>query len=737
MAENQKNLKLPENAYRELKPGETYTPIIHREAGVLEVTLRSILFGAAMAILFAGAASYIALKLGQGIESAIPISILAIGFSAMVARKSTLIENVNILAIGATSGIIAGGSVFVMPALFILDLPHNFFQIFIVPFLGAALGVLFLLPFRKYFVADQHGKLPFPEGTAIVEVLVTGEKGGKQAGILAYAIAIGAVFDFFMTSLRAWAENFSTTAISSLRFFTHNIKLTFSLYTSAATLGLGYIIGIRYASIIFAGSMMSYFVIVPIFNYLGTLVTIPISPGTIPISEMSAEEIFSNYARYVGIGGIFAAGVISIIKMSPVIVKAIGIAFQQIFSRQKSIAATGEKRIDKSIPMSLVFVLLIVVTLFIWLYFRFVVLAGIQGALGLSVISVLITLVISFLFIAVSAWAVAMISVTPISGMTLMTLMITAVLFSQLGLSGKEGMLTTLLVGGVVCTALSMAGSLVTQYKLGYWLGSTPKTIEWSNILGSALSSAVVTAVIILLAQVYGFSQRPRTAESAAINPPPAVVLPDSVANTTEINHQIAASDNAPDTGTTTLEMTFTPASAESAAVLPPDNIPQRRPLPAPQANAMAAVLGSIMGPGGAPWFLYGMGAVIAILVTILGISPLAFALGMYLPLELNSPILAGACVAWLVRKSSKIEAVSKARNDKGILIASGLIAGGALIGVFDALIKFIQDKMQISILPDLNNTAEFGNWLGLGLYVVLAFFLYWDATRAKPHKED
>jgi len=731
MAEKQKSLQLPENAYRELKPGETYTPVISQNAGVLEVTLRSILFGAVMAILFAGAASYIALKLGQGIESAIPISILAIGFSAIVARKSSLIENVNIMAIGATSGIVAGGSVFVMPALFILDLPHNFFQIFIVPFLGAALGVLFLLPFRKYFVADQHGKLPFPEGTAIVEVLVTGEKGGKQAGILAYAIGIGAIFDFFMTSLRAWAENFSTTAISGLRFLSENVKLTFSLYTSAATLGLGYIIGIRYASIIFAGSMLSYFIMVPIFNYLGTLVTVPISPGTIPISEMTADDIFSNYARYIGIGGIFAAGLISIIKMSPVIVKAIGIAFQQIFSKKTSASIAAEKRIDKSIPMSLVLILLIIVTIFIWLYFRYVVLADIQGAFGLSIISVLITLVISFLFIAVSAWAVAMISVTPISGMTLMTLMVTAVIFSQLGLSGKEGMLTTLLVGGVVCTALSMAGSLVTQYKLGYWLGSTPKTIEWANILGSALSSAVVTAVIILLAQVYGFSERPRAEETAAVIPAPAAVVDTTMAMA--ITDSLAPGD----TGTTVVEMTFTPAIAESTATPPAEAMPERRPLPAPQANAMAAVLGSIMGPSGAPWFLYGMGAVIALIVTMLGISPLAFALGMYLPIELNSPILAGASVAWLVKKSSKIEAVSKARNDKGILIASGLIAGGALIGVFDALLKFIQDKMQVSILPDLDNTGEFGNWLGLIVFVALAVFLYWDATRAKPDKED
>jgi putative OPT family oligopeptide transporter len=723
MADNEKSKKLPENAFRELKPGESYTPILSQEKGILEVTLRSMLFGALMAVIFAGAASYIALKLGQGIESAIPISILAIGFSAILARKSTLIENVNILAVGATSGIVAGGSVFVMPALFILDLNHNFFQIFIVPLLGAILGVLFLVPFRRYFVADQHGKLPYPEGTAIVEVLVTGEKGGKQAGVLAYAIGIGAVYDFFMTSMRSWAENFSTTLISGLDFFTNKVKLIFNLYTSAATLGLGYIIGVRYATIIFAGSLMSYFLLVPIFAYLGGMVTAPISPGNIPISQMTAEEIFRNYARYVGIGGIFTAGVISIIKMSPVIVKAIGIALKEIFRKKIKSQSEALLRTDRQMPMSLVMALIVLVTVFIWIYFRFVVLKGMPSATGLSFLSIAITLIISFLFISVSAWAVAMISVTPISGMTLMTLMVTAVLFSQIGMSGKAGMLATLLIGGVVCTALSMAGSLVTQYKVGYWLGSTPKTIEWSNILGCVLSSIVVTAVIILLAQVYGFKERSRTPADISA-PAPVAIVQDSIA---------VAQDTSDQNLLTSPAMPASIGSVQSGTQAPSK---ERRPLPAPQANAMAAVLSSVFGSGQAPWFLYGMGIIVALLVNMLGINPLAFALGMYLPIELNSPIMVGALIGLWVQKSSKDDKVAKARHDKGILIASGLIAGGALIGVLDALLKFIQDKYQLSFIPDFNNVGSFGNWLGLILFILLTIFLYWDATRAKPEKE-
>ena len=712
---------LPENAYRELKPGEVYTPVYPQAKGILEVTLRSILFGVFMAVIFAGAASYIALKLGQGIESAIPISILAIGFSAMVARKSTLLENVNIMAIGATSGIVAGGATFVLPALFILDLPYNFFQIFIVPLLGAVLGVLLLIPFRRYFVADQHGKLPFPEGTAIAEVLVTGEKGGKQAVVLAYSIGIGLVYDFLMTSMRAWAENFSTTMISGMNLFTYKIKLIFNLYTSAATLGLGLLIGVKYASIIFAGSMMSYFVIVPIFAYLGSFITTPISPGVIPIAQMSAEDVWFNYARYVGIGGIFTAGLISIIKMSPVIVKAIGIALGELF-KKKGDAAVMSKRVDKDIPMSIVLILFVIVTIFTWLYFRFIVLADLPNATGLSIIAITITLVISFLFISVSAWAVAMISVTPISGMTLMTLMVTAVIFSQLGMTGEAGMLATLLIGGVVCTALSMAGSLVTQFKLGYWLGSTPKSIEWANIFGCVVASLVVTAVIILLAQVYGFSAR--SSEPVIAASPPALM--ETVVDSTAI----VEGDSGFIAGEESPVITETPPSAPEAQI--PSAVKERKPLPAPQANAMAAVLSGIFGAGQPPWFLYGMGVVVALLVTMIGINPLAFALGMYLPIELNSPILAGAIVGWLINKSSKDEKTAKARHDKGILIASGLIAGGALLGVLDALIKYIQDANAITIIPDLGNTGEFGNWLGLIVFFILAVFLYFNARSAK-----
>ncbi|TKJ41067.1 oligopeptide transporter, OPT family [candidate division LCP-89 bacterium B3_LCP] len=658
MSEANKGLHLPENAFTELKNGETYTPMIPAEKGVLEVTGRSITFGILMIIIFAAAASYIALKLGQGIETAIPISILAIGFSAMVARKSILIENVNILAIGCTSGILVGGTVFVMPAIFMLNLESDsflatFLQIFLVPFFGAILGVLFLIPFRKYFVADMHGKLPFPEATATTEILVTGEKGGSSAKVLIYSLGVGIVVDYLALAFRTWSDVFSTAAIPALANFTDKFKSVFAMNTSAAVLGLGVIIGVKFASIIMAGSMLAYFVLIPLVGNLSPVFAA--RPFTdIFFGFTDDAGMFIPGVRNIGIGGIFAAGVISILKMSPVIKQAMQQVVAQLFKKHGD--GDSDSRLDKDIKMSTLAIIGIITAVLIFLYFRFVAVAGEANATSVSLISLIMTILIVFLFSAVSAWAIAMISVTPISGMTLTTLIIAAVVLSALGLSGASGMLAIILIGGVVCTALSMAGSLVTQFKIGYWLGSTPKTIQWSNIFGAALASLTVTAVIMLFAHVYGFGQ-------------PTAEHPN--------------------------------------------------PLPAPQASAMAAVANAFLGGQGAPWMLYAVGSVIAVLVTMVGVNPLAFALGMYLPIELNSPILLGACVGWLIKNSSKKEKISKFRADRGILIASGFIAGGALAGVFDAMTKMFGFEYTLPMNEGLRN------WLGLIMFAALAYFLY------------
>jgi putative OPT family oligopeptide transporter len=679
------DVRLPENAFRELKPGEVYSPVIPPEAVVPEVTVRSVVQGFFWSVVFSAAATYIALKLGQGIESAIPISILAVGFSVLVvktlkARGSTLLENVNVLAIGATSGIIAGGSVFTMPAIYILGLEgrSSFFQIFLVPLLGAFLGVFFLAPFRRYFVRDLHGKLPYPEARATTEILVAGKRGGKSAVVLSYSAVLAAVFDFVGPSMHGWAENFSTASIGALSGFTNRFKAVFTLNTSAAVLGLGYIMGLDYAAIIMAGSTVSFLVLVPLFAHLAQWIPGAISEGAAPLASLPPDEIFSLYVRPIGIGGIFCAGVLSILKMSPVIGQAVKQALGEMLRLLRGQEAAAEDvRTERALPMSLNLLGAASTGLLVFLYFRFSVLSGEPRATSLALASTLMTLLIAFLFAAVSAWAIAMISITPVSGMTLTTLIITAIALSAMGLTGKSGMLQTLLIGGVVCTALSMSGSLVTQYKIAYWLGATPRKIEIANLVGSVAASAATTAVILLMAKVYGFA----------------------------------------------------PSAAHS------------NPLPAPQPNAMAAVLTGVMGSSGAPWFFYGLGAVIAVAVELCGVSGLAFALGMYLPMELNSPLVVGAAVSWLVARSSKEEKLAKARQEKGTLIASGFIAGGALVGVLAALLKFLEDSWHVTIVPDLANVkvlglgsflGAWGNWFGLALFLILAGYVYWDSRRER-----
>jgi putative OPT family oligopeptide transporter len=477
--------------------------------------------------------------------------------------------------------------------------------------------------------------------------------------------------------MRGWADTFSTGAIEALQGFTGRVKAVFTLNTSAAVLGLGYIMGLRYASIIMAGSMTSFFVLVPLFAYIGQSVPGAISAGAAPLAGMAPDEIFRLYVRPIGIGGIFAAGLLSIVKMSPVILQATRQAFGEVarLARGGARADDGALRTDRSISMSADLLGIVGIALAIFLYFGFSVLASQPNGLAIAAVATALTLVIAFLFASVSAWAIAMISITPISGMTLTTLIVTAVTLASLGLAGEGGMLQVLLIGGVVCTALSMSGSLVTQYKIAYWLGGTPRRIEISNLVGAVVASAATTAVILLMARVYGFA-------------------PDAA---------------------------------------------HPHPLPAPQPNAMAAVLRGVMGAAGAPWFLYGLGAVFAVTSQMCGVSGLAFALGMYLPMELNSPLVFGAFIAWLLERSSKEERLAKARHEKGTLIASGFIAGGALVGVLAALLRFVEDSWRVPLVADLTKVGAlglggfltvWGNWLGLLVFVLLGAGVYWDAHR-------
>lgn len=698
--------RLPENAYRELKPGETYTPMVPATMRVPEITTRSIVFGTAMNAIFAMAATYLALKAGQGIETAIPISILAVGLSGLLLRfglrRSSLLENVNILAIGTTSGIVAGGTCFTMPAIYMLKLHESlhlsnvqlFLQIFLVPFLGAVLGVVFLVPFRRYFVRDMHGKLPFPEGTATNEILATGASGSSgQAWVLIYSFLIAVVYNFLSFATKLFTSTFTTgrlefsekvkpLAIPALEKLTDHVKAVFMMGTGAYYLGLGYIVGLRYATIIACGSFLSCFVLVPLLAPfdIESLRRLNSHPG---FTEATPHQIFHNIPRIIGIGGIFAAGLISILRMSKVMATALREAIGGL------VRSTGgrheHERTDQDIGYPALFVIGLLTTAVLFFYFRFSVLGGMPGATRLAIISTLLALLLSFLFTTVSAWAIAMISTTPLSGMTVTTIIITAVVLLKAGLpKGDASMLAVLLVGGVVCAALSMAGTLVTEFKIGYWIGATPRRIQWSAIVASLLASVLVTIVIMVLAY------RPGYVAIDAMN----------------------------------------------------------KPLPAPQANMMRSTLETFLGTNQeVPWLLYGTGAVISVILTFIGISPLAFALGMYLPMDVNTPLLFGAIVAHFVSRSTKDEKLAKGRNDKGILIASGLIAGAAIIEVLLNGLAILDDQyFGKAVMPALDlgrriidggTSAEWwarvNNWLGLAALVGLSLFVYLDCLRAKP----
>lgn len=615
---------LPENAFRELREGEKYEPIMKPNQVYPEVNGWSVTWGILMAVLFSAAAAYLGLKVGQVFEAAIPIAIIAVGVSTAAKRNKALGENVIIQSIGACSGAVVAGAIFTLPAIYILqakypEMTASFVKIFMASALGGILGILFLIPFRKYFVSDMHGKYPFPEATATTQVLVSGEKGGEQAKPLLMAGLIGGLYDFIVATFGWWNENFTSRVTDWGIAIADKAKLVFKVNTGAAVLGLGYIIGLKYAMYITLGSLAVWWLIVPGMSIIfhDQVLNIGGSMVTTTVGQMSPEEIFSTYARSIGIGGIAMAGIIGIIKSWGIIKNAVGLASKEL----KGNANVQEEQIRTQRDLSFKFIgicsmLTILATfVFFWL--------GVMNNLLFAIVAILLVTVIAFLFTTVAANAIAIVGSNPVSGMTLMTLILASVVMASVGLNGSDGMLAALIMGGVVCTALSMAGCFVTDLKIGYWLGTTPKKQETWKFLGTLVSAATVGGVMMLLNKTYGFDP----------------------------------------------------------------NIEGH--LVAPQANAMAAVIEPMMNGAGAPWILYGIGALIAIVLNYFGIPALAFALGMFIPLQLNIPLLIGGAVNWYVTSRSKNEEINKQRGEKGTLIASGFIAGGALMGVVSALLRF------------------------------------------------
>ena len=649
--ENKQMNSLPDNAYRELAPGEEYKPMMPANTNPKEVTPYSVTFGIIMAVIFSAAAAYLGLKVGQVFEAAIPIAIIAVGVGNMLGKKNMLGQNVIIQSIGASSGVIVAGAIFTLPALYILGLEAQFYQIFLSSLFGGFLGILLLIPFRKYFVKDMHGKYPFPEATATTEVLVSGEKKGNQAKLLAVSGLIGGLYDFCVSTFGWWAEGISTRIMGWGEVLADKMKVVFKVNTGAAVLGLGYIIGLKYAAIICAGSFTVWFVLIPFISHFADGQTLAVREGiSVLLRDMTPEQIFSNYARHIGIGGIAMAGVIGIIRSSSIIKQALGLAVSELGGKKKGEGAVERTQRDISMKFILSGIISILIATFV--FFQF----GVLGNLTHTIIATLIVFVISFLFTTVAANAIAIVGSNPVSGMTLMTLILSSLVLVSAGLSGTSGMMAAMIIGGVVCTALSMAGGFITDLKIGYWLGTTPARQEGWKFLGTAVSAATIAGVMMVLNQTYGFV-------------------------------------------------------GENALV-------------APQANAMAAVIKPLMEGGATPWLLYFAGAALALILTMIGVPALAFALGMFIPLDLNTPLLIGGLVSWYVGTRSKDENVNKARRERGTLIASGFIAGGALMGVISAILKYCGADWFISW-----SGAEV---LAVVMYILIILYFIYDSMKAK-----
>lgn len=633
--------KLPENAGRPLEPGEQYEPLLRPEEKYNEVTPYSVILGVVMAIIFSAAAAYLGLKVGQVFEAAIPIAIIAVGLSNVLGRKNALGENVIIQSIGASSGVIVAGAIFTLPALYILQAKYpeitvNFVQVFLSSLLGGCLGILFLIPFRKYFVKDMHGKYPFPEATATTQVLVSGAQGGNQAKPLIIAAAIGGIYDFVVSTFGLWTEMLSTRMMVWGETVAQKVKMVFSINTSAAVLGLGYIIGLKYAAIICAGSFFVWWCVIPLL-------------GTTAMPDADPQFIFTNYARNIGIGAIAMAGLIGIVKSWGVIKSAVGLAGKELGGKGKQVAQ-NVIRTEKDLSMKFLLIAIVAALIIVFVFFW----AGVLHNFGQALVAFIVVTVIAFLFTTVAANAIAIVGSNPVSGMTLMTLIIASVVFVAIGMKGASGMVGAMVIGGVVCTALSMAGGFITDLKIGYWIGTTPKKQESWKFLGTLVSAATVGGVIIILNKTYGF-----TGENALV---------------------------------------------------------------APQANAMAAVIEPLMSGQGAPWMLYGIGAILALILNFLNVPVLPFALGMFIPLHLNTPLLVGGAISWLVGRHKDKEIAQK-RQEKGTLIASGFIAGGALMGVISAAIKFAGADWWLTNWASSNGAAIVGifAYIALITYFIIA----------------
>ena len=672
---------LPENARRPLGPGEKYVPVVSAETGVPEVTARSVTMGLIFCAIFSMAAAYLALKVGQGIEAAIPISILTIGLSRFFSRRNTLLENVIVQSIGANSSHVVAGAVFTIPALYMLAAEAgsgvtqpSVWQVIVVSFLGGCLGILFLIPLRYHLMVEMHGQFPWPEGTATTEILVSGERVGSQAKILALSAIVGAAYDGVVTTFHGMAERITFSATGLGKLLTGQF-MTFRLLNNAALVGIGYIIGLKYSAIIAAGSFLSYFVLVPMVHAIGAHLPEVLPPGAKLISAMSPDEVFRSYVKIIGVGGIAGAGIMGVASSVPSMVRSIVANLKGLKSQDRR-AKAEVPRVDRSLSGSFVAVGLVIFAIAALLFFSFGI--GLKDSLMPAFVGTALVMAIAFLFAPVAARAIAIIGTNPVSGMTMLTLIVTGFVMLRLGLSGGTGMFVTMMVGGVVCTALAASGALSSDLKIGFWLGATPARQLGLKFVGTAVAATFCGLAMWVMAQA----------------------------------------DPSQGFGTNAI--------------------------PAPQASAMKEILVGIFGATTATlqWYLFGLGVLLSLLLRMVGVPALAFALGMYLPIELNTSVLLGGILSWVVARSKVGEGleITKPRMDRGVLIASGLMAGGAIMGVVDAVINAaikmstgaMEAKSVVHVLSDAAFEGATGDWLAMAGLAGLCAFLVLYARRAK-----
>lgn len=652
---------LPENAYRPLKPGESYQPIVPPEQTTAEVTLRAVLWGVFFCIIFSVASAYSTLKVGQGMDSAIPISILTIGLARLYARRSTMLENVITTGIGAASASVVAGAVFTLPALYILHLdPHPVQTVFIC-LAGGCLGVLFLIPLRRYFVREMHGQFPFPEATAITEVLITGERGGSQAKLLLQATAVAGVYDFFVTTFHVWKEYLNFQFVPVMRSLADRGRAVFSFDAIGFILGLGYVMGLRSAIVFCAGGLFANFVLAPLIWFTGSHLNVPVYPGTVPISQMSAAQIYSSYVRFIGVGAIATAGIMGVIKSLRVIAGSFSIALHAFRHGE----APHQERTDRDVPILSILLGIVLGALAVAIFF-----GHLHVSWTVLIWGLVLTLVFSFFFTSVAANAIATTANNPASGMTMLTIIICSLVLLRFGLSGTTGMFFIMAIAGMVCTALCVSGQAITDLKAGYWLGSTPSAQEKVKFLGVIAAAITAGLTIVLLAHAFQFG------ESAPGDP--------------------------------------------------------RQVLAAPQAAIMKALVVGFMSHQPVAYMLFGIGAVVALVLEMLGRSSLVFALGMYLPLGLTTPIFAGGLLSHMVNKRSAStggESGSRIR-ERGIILASGLMAGGALGGVLGAAMRLFPAYHEDLIQTPFYNNDPISQIVSAVMFLALGLYVWFTALK-------